>query len=128
MGAKKQKENTKKREPEYFITQTNVKAINYKVYYLSTKEKIQYFILAFIVGAFVMYLFYGGLGKNEFGEATRLTYILDISLCSIMGIVAGIVYLPQRAKQLQKKRVNTLRLQFRELLDSLSTSIEVERP
>ena len=123
VGAKKQKENTKKREPEYFITQTNVKAINYKVYYLSTKEKIQYFILAFIVGAFVMYLFYGGLGKNEFGEATRLTYILDISLCSIMGIVAGIVYLPQRAKQLQKKRVNTLRLQFRELLDSLSTSI-----
>lgn len=119
----KQKKEKKIREPEYYVTPTNLKATNYKVYYLHIREKIQYFLMAFIVAAAVIYLFYGGLGKNEFGEPTSFTYIWNASICSIMGIVAGIVYLPQREKQLQKKRLKELRLQFRELLDSLSTSI-----
>ncbi|MBQ7015755.1 MAG: hypothetical protein IJN10_02170, partial [Firmicutes bacterium] len=55
-------------EPEYFMSKTNIPTLNYKVYRLKLKEKILYFLVAFAVGAAVGYLFYGGIGKNEFGE------------------------------------------------------------
>ena len=79
--------------------------------------------MAFIVGAAVGYLFYGGLAKNEFGDSTTTTWILNIVISSVVGIVAGIMYIPIRTKQIMKKQQNDLKLQFRELLDALATSI-----
>lgn len=122
MGLFTKKDKTEQ-EPQYYLSATNVPTYNYKVYYMKPMEKIIYFVLAFAVGAAVGYLFYGGIGKDEFGQATSLTHILDIVISSIVGIVAGVLYLPVRTKQIQNKKRNDLKLQFRELLDALSTSL-----
>ena len=117
------KKEKKEEEPQYYLSATNIPTYNYKVYYMSKLEKVIYFLLAFAVGAVVGYIFYGGLAKNEFGEPTRATWILNIVICSIVGIAAGVMYLPIRTKQIIDKKKNNLKLQFRELLDALSTSI-----
>ena len=88
MGILKRKEK-KELEPQYYTSATNIQTVNYKVYYMSKKEKIFYFLLAFAVGALVGYLFYGGLAKDEFSQPTRLTYILNCTIMLIVGIVAG---------------------------------------
>ena len=117
------KKNKAELEPQYYLSATNVPTYNYKVYYMKPLEKVLYFVLAFTVGAAVGYLFYGGIGKDEFGQATTLTHILDIVISSVVGIAAGIMYLPIRTKQILNKKRNDLKLQFRELLDALSTSL-----
>ena len=58
-------------EPQYYMSATNTPTYNYKVYYMSKKEKILYFLLAFAVGAVVGYLFYGGIGKNDLANQPR---------------------------------------------------------
>lgn len=113
----------KEKEPQYYTSATNITTYNYKVYYMKPIEKVFYFILAFAVGAAVGYLFYGGLAKNEYGDPTTMTWILNVVISSIVGLVAGILYLPIRTKQIMKKKQNDLKLQFRELLDALATSI-----
>lgn len=118
--AKKKKKGT---QPQYYVSATNIPTYNYKVYYMSALEKIIYFLLAFIVGAAVGYLFYGGIGKDEFGRATTTTWVLNVVISSVVGIAAGILFLPIRTKQIRDKRQNTLKLQFREMLDALSTSL-----
>lgn len=113
----------KEKEPQYYTSATNIITYNYKVYYMKPIEKVLYFLLAFAAGAAVGYLFYGGLAKNEFGDPTTMTWILNVVISSIVGLVAGVLYLPIRTKQIMKKKQNDLKLQFRELLDALATSI-----
>lgn len=113
----------KEKEPQYYTSATNITTYNYKVYYMKPIEKVLYFLLAFAVGAAVGYLFYGGLAKNEFGDPTTMTWILNVVISSIVGLVAGVLYLPIRTKHIMKKKQNDLKLQFRELLDALATSI-----
>ena len=110
-------------EPQYYESPTGIPTYNYKVYYMSKAEKIIYFLIAFIVGAAVGYLFYGGIGKDDLGNATTVTYVLDIIVCVLVGGIAGKMFLPIRTQQIIKKRKNDLKLQFRELLDALATSI-----
>jgi tight adherence protein B len=117
------KEEKKEPEPQYYSSPTNIKTLNYKVYYMSKKEKIVYFLLAFIVGAAIGYLFYGGIGKDEYGQATMLTYILNISIPFCVGVIAGKLFLPIRVQQIIKKREKKLREQFRDMLESLTTSL-----
>lgn len=117
------KKNKTEQEPQYYVSATNIPTYNYKVYYMKPSEKVLYFILAFIVGAAVGYLFYGGIGKDEFGRPTNDTYILNVLISTIVGLVAGFMFLPIRTKQIQSKKQNELKLQFRELLDALSTSL-----
>lgn len=117
------KKNKTEQEPQYYVSATNIPTYNYKVYYMKPSEKVLYFILAFIVGAAVGYLFYGGIGKDEFGRPTNVTYILNVLISTIVGLVAGFMFLPIRTKQIQSKKQNELKLQFRELLDALSTSL-----
>ena len=118
--AKKEK---KPQEPQYYMSATNVPTYIYKVYYMSVAEKIIYFILAFAVGAAVGYLFYGGLAKDEFGRSTTTTIVLNIVISTVVGIAAGFLYLPIRTEQIKEKKRNELKLQFREMLDALSTSL-----
>ena len=117
------KEDKKPPEPQYYLSATNIPTYNYKVYYMSVMEKILYFILAFAVGAAVGYLFYGGIGKDEFGQPTTLTYILDISIPVLIGIVAGIAFLPIRTEQIIEKKRRKLNSQFRDMLEALTTSL-----
>lgn len=111
------------KEPQYFRSATNIPTLNYRVYYMSKNEIIFYSILAFVAGAFVGYLFYGGLGKDEFGNATLTTYILNALVMILTGAVAVKLFLPMRTEQLRDKRKSQLRNQFRDMLEALSTSL-----
>lgn len=117
------KKEKKELEPQYYMSATNIPSYNYKVYYMKPMEKILYFALAFIVGAAVGYLFYGGIGKDEFGQPTTLTYVLNTLIPATVGTVAGIFFLPIRTEQIIKKKKEALKLQFRDMLESLTTSL-----
>lgn len=117
------KKEKKEEEPQYYLSETNMPVLNYKVYYMTKIEKIITILMAFIVGAAVGYLFYGGIGKDADGNPTKTTYILNIMIPGIIGIIAAKIYLPMAIKGKLEKRYIELRLQFRELLDTLNTSI-----
>ena len=123
MALFKKKKETQPPEPQWFTSVTNLPTYNYKVYYMSKLEKILYFLLAFAIGAVVGYLFYGGLGRDEFGQRTTLSWILDISIPTIVGLVAGRIFVPTRTKQIRDKNARTLNSQFRDFLEAFNTSI-----
>ena len=110
-------------EPLYEVSGTNRKMINYRVYQMNVNEKALYFILAFVIGAAVAYLFYGGIGKDAYGNPTVITYICDIAIMAIIGLVAARLFMPIRKEQIIAERKRKLRTQFIDLLDSLATSI-----
>ncbi len=119
------RKNKEEREPQYYVSATNTPTLNYKVYYMKPLEKVANFLLAFIVGAMVGYLFYGGLAKNEFGEPTTTTWILNITIPTIVGIIAGRMFIPFRINYIINKRKSDLSFQFRDLLEALITSFGV---
>ena len=121
---RKPKGHEEEKEPQYYTSAvTNIPTLNYKVYYMSKKESVAYFVLAFIVGAAVGYLFYGGLAKDEFGQETLLTWILNVTISVAVGGVAGKLFLPVRTGQIIHKRRQQLSNQFRDMLDALTTSL-----
>lgn len=110
-------------EPQYYMSATNIPTYNYKVYYMSKIEKILYFLLAFVVGAAVGYLFYGGIGKTQDGDPTKLTYVLNVSISTIVGLIAGKAFLPIRVEQIIKSKKKKLNTQFRDMLEAFNTSL-----
>lgn len=120
---KKKKNKEKELEPQYYMSETNMPVLNYRVYYMGKIEKILTFLLAFAVGAAVGYLFYGGIGKDVDGNPTQTTHILNCIVSGISGLIAAKIYMPMAVKRKIEKRQLELRLQFRELLDTLNTSI-----
>jgi len=124
-GKKRTKKEMKHKEeqPQYYRSATGEITLNYCVYYMSLAEKIVYFLLAAIIGAYVGYLFYGGIGKNEFGEPTTLTYVLNTIVTLGCGFMTGKYFLPIRTKQIQVARQKKLRSQFRDMLEALSTAL-----
>lgn len=116
-------EKNKQNEPQYYLSATNMKTLNYKVYYMKPMEKLMYMLLAFAVGAAAGYLFYGGIGKDEFGRATNTTYVLNTVIPCVVGAIAAKLFIPIRTKQIIEKRRRNLNLQFRDMLDSLNTSL-----
>lgn len=128
MAKKEKKEKPAKKEkkvlePQYYLSATNIPTYNYKVYHMSVLEKVLYFVLAFVIGAAVGYLFYGGIGKNEFGEPTMLTWILDIGISCTIGLIAGYLFVPIRTQQIIEKQQRTLKNQFRDMLEALTTNL-----
>lgn len=117
------KKEKKVLEPQYYTSATNTPTYNYKVYYMKPIEKILYFLLAFAVGAAVGYLFYGGIGKDELGEPTTLTWILNFSISGVVGVIAGIAFIPMRTKQIVEKQRKKLNTQFRDMLEAFNTSL-----
>lgn len=122
MGLFKKKKIVEK-EPQYYTSATNAKTLNYKVYYLGKLEAILCFTIAFVIGAGVGYLFYGGIGKDEYGDPTTLTYVLNTVVSAGVGIFAGKAFLPMRVEMVIKKRRKMLNEQFRDMLDGLTTSL-----
>ena len=110
-------------EPQYYMSATNIPTYNYKVYYMKTIEKVLYFLIAFVVGAAVGYLFYGGIGKDEFGNPTVLTWVLNISIPMVVGIIAGRLFIPMQVDSKIKKKKTELNRQFRDMLEALTTSL-----
>lgn len=121
--AKKEKKTEKMQEPQYYRSVTGEKTLNYHVYYMSVLEKIVYFVLAFAAGAAIGYLFYGGIGKDEYGDPTTLTYILNTVIMVGCGMVSGRLFLPVRNQQILNSRQRKLKSQFRDMLEALSTSL-----
>lgn len=117
------KKDEKEKEPEFYASATNIPTLNYRVYYMKPMEKLLYFLLAFVIGAAVGYLFYGGIGKDEFGQPTMLTWILNITISVLVGVIAGVLFVPARTKAIIAKRRTELTHQFRDMLDALTTSL-----
>ncbi len=110
-------------EPQFYRSMTGDVTLNYRVYYMSYAEKLVYFLLAFIAGAAVGYLFYGGIGKDEFGSATIVTHVLNTIIMMACGVIAGKLFIPIRTKQLGDKRRKKLKQQFRDMLEALATAL-----
>lgn len=119
----KKKKEKKEKEPQYYYSATNMQTYNYKVYYMNTLEKVGYFILAFVVGAAVGYLFFGGLAKDEYGDPTMTTYLLNVLICGMFGTVSGFGFIPIRTQMIIDARTKKLKTQFRDMLEALNTSL-----
>lgn len=117
------KKDEKELEPQYYRSVTGDQTLNYHVYYMSKLEKILYFLLAFCAGMAIGYLFYGGIGKDEYGEPTTVTYILNTVIMVGCGTLAGKLFLPIRNQQILENRKNKLKNQFRDMLEALQTSL-----
>lgn len=113
----------KSQEPEFYLSATNIQTINYKVYYMKPLEKVITFLVAFFIGAAIGYLFYGGIGKDEFGQPTTITWVLNIMIPVVIGTIAGKLFIPIRIKSLIDKRKKELNHQFRDMLEALTTSL-----
>ena len=112
MGLFTKKSEKKEMEPQYYMSPTNIPAYNYKVYHMKLIEKILYFIIGFAAGAAVGYLFYGGIGKDEFGDPTALTRFLNVTISSLVGVIAGSAFIPIRRDQIIKKQKTKLNIQL----------------
>ena len=124
---RKKKKKEFEKEPQFYRSAVNIPAENYRVYYLTARERILYTLAAFLVGAVVGYLFYGGIGKDEFQDPTGLTYICDIVVMAGVGFLAAKFYPGIRENQLLKKRQNSLKRQFRDMLETLTTALNAGR-
>lgn len=120
---KKEKKKTSKRGPQYCESLLKTRTLNYNEYYLSAKEKLIYSLGAFIAGAAVALIMYGGIGCDENGVPTITTYILDIIICCLAGIIAVKLFIPVIQEKLKTNRQKVIRQQFMDMLDSLSGSI-----
>jgi tight adherence protein B len=120
LGNKKDK---KPEEPQYYMSRVQIPVMNYKVYRMGKVEKIVTFMIAFIVGAAVAYLFYGGLFMDEYGNATTATWISNIVIMLTVGIIAGKMFVPIRVKSTIEKNQKKLKEQFRSMLEAINTSL-----
>lgn len=109
-------------EPQYITSVLNNQMLNYKVYYMSFREKLTYFLLTFVAGGVVGLIFYGGLFKSE-GEATTATAISNLVVFCLIGLIAAKFFVPAIRTNLKNKRDKKLRKQFMNLLENLSVSL-----
>lgn len=109
-------------EPQYITSVLNNQMLNYKIYYMSFREKLLYFLLTFIAGGAVGLIFYGGLFKSE-GEATTATAISNLVVFCLVGLIAAKFFVPAIRASLKNKRDKKLRKQFMNLLENLSVSL-----
>lgn len=117
--AKKQKEPPR---PQYVENPLHNQVLDYHVYVLSPAQKLLYSLIAIAAGGLVGLLFYGGLFKRE-GEATTLTTIANVVIFVAAGLVARKIALPMISEGLLNKRQKELRAQFRDMLESIVTSL-----
>lgn len=119
---KQTKKEAIEKEPQFYRSVTGDEVRNYRVYYMKPLEKLAYAVLAFVAGAAVAYLFYGGIGKDEFGEATKTTHIINAVVMILCGGVAAKLFIPIRTKQLRDNAQRKLKVQFRDMLEALVTA------
>lgn len=116
--AKKEK---KEQEPQYLMSPLNNPMLNYKVYVMGKAEKLLVRLIAFVLGGAVGLTFYGNLFMQD-GLPTTATYISNVVVFALIGIIAMVLVLPIYAENRRNKRNNTLKQQFRGMLEALSSS------
>lgn len=112
----------KNQEPQYYLSRINTQVLNYNVYVMKPMEKLLFSLLLIIVGGAVGLVFYGGLFKSD-GQATMATYISNIVIFVLVGLLAKKMFLPLIVDMLRNRRIKKLRLQFREFLSTISNSL-----
>lgn len=113
----------KRKEPQYVKSYLNEDVTNYHVYYLPVKWKWLIRIVAFLVAAFIGYIFYGGMFTDAYGYATQKTVISNTIVMVLFGVIGALLIVPMVEKNVLEKRKRQLRMQFRDLVDSLVSSI-----
>ena len=98
----------KKSKKEKYVPKKGIMGVgvDYSVYTMNVFEKIIYFIIAAVVSAAVGWIFYE-----------------NVILSGILAVISGFVFVPMRRDQIIKKRKDKLLLQFKDMLESLTTSI-----
>lgn len=81
-------------------------ATDYNIYEPKFRERVVWFVIGMIVGGAVLYIFYE-----------------NILVSLVVGAVCGVAFVPIRTVQVINKRKKRLNLQFRGMLETLSTSI-----
>ena len=92
----------KEREPQWYMSSTNIPVLNYNEYYMKKIEWLMYTIAFAAIGAVIGYIFYGGIGLDIHGEPTRITYIINLSVMSVFGIISFKILMPMRKNQLKQ--------------------------
>ena len=110
------------KEPQFLASALNNAMPNYKVYYLSPKEKALWYTLVFALGGLVGQVFYGGLFKKD-GDPTTATYVSNIAVFCVVGLIAVRFFVPMITETLKTRRERKLKKQFIDLLESLSVSL-----
>lgn len=109
--------------PKYIMSRLNTPMINYQVYVMPVSQKIMVILGLFVAGGILGEIFYGGLFRNSYGELTKASYISNIIVFIIGGIITIKVGMPAISEKLMKKRKNELTLQFRSFLETMAVSL-----
>jgi tight adherence protein B len=96
---------------------------NYGVYAMPAAEKALVSIVSFAIGGLVGQVFYGGLFKDGYGEATIATTISNTVFFVLAGLVSVKLLVRMYKKNRFEKQQDKLKRQFLALLDSLTTSL-----
>lgn len=112
----------KEKESQYLLSATKSRVLDYRVYVMSFFIKILVSIALIVIGGLVGLIFYGGLFKNN-GKYTLFTYVSNLIIFLLIGLIARKIFLPVVINVLKNRRIKMLKLQFRDFLYSLSNSL-----
>lgn len=116
------KKGKEKKGPKLVSSPLNNPMINYREYYMSVGQKVVYSLVIFALGGIAGNIFYGGLFKSD-GENTLATYISNLVVFIIVGLIALKFFLPVINQRLKNKRDSRLKKQFMDLMEAVSTSL-----
>lgn len=112
----------KEKEPQYCDSALHNPVLNYRVYEMKTGEKLLYSTAIMGIGGAVGLIFYGGLFRKD-GVATLATMVSNLIVFAVVGLIALRMFLPVAEEGLRRKRLNLLKVQFRDFLSMLSNSL-----
>ena len=121
-GKQKRKKQKEPPVPALLPNPLGTEMPNYITYRMTWAETLLAAALAFAAGGICSQVFYGGLFLRD-GEPTLLTYISAAIFIIGVGGAAVVLFLPVRRDQLRKKRQDALKLQFRDMLESVTASL-----
>ena len=107
--------------PQFINSPLNNPMLNYKVYVMSTAEKILVALGAFVAGGLVGLVFYANLFMQD-GVPTMATHISNAVVFTAVGLAANKLLFPMYAKSRLEHRNSVLKKQFRAMLEALSSS------
>ena len=110
-------------EPTFITSPIGTKLTNYSVYKMSKKQKMIYSLIGIAIGVVIGYIFFGGLFKNESGESPFATLVSNVIVFVIGGFFGRKFFMQYKLDSLKEKRINDLKLQFRDFLSALSNSM-----
>lgn len=111
-----------KRPSQWRTNPLNNEVLDYHVYEMSGTQKLVTMLIGFVLGGAAGLVFYGGLFKDH-GDPTFMTHIANLVIFVVVGIAGAVIFVPIREQSLLEKRQADLRKQFRDMLESVTTSL-----